>query len=484
MSRAWTAGSTPDLILIWHGNPRSTRISSYHFISEARYKGAEVITIAPDFSPSAIHADRYLPVGIGTDSALALGACQVILAENLANLDFIREQTDLPLLVRTDTGRYLRESDRKKEGGREDQLYWLDEKTRKVLRAPLQTLATGAVTPALEGTATVGLADGTKVEVEPVLARLRRLLDAEYTPEKASAICGTPAEEIRRLARKVASKKTHLLVGWNAAKFYHGDLMERSQCLLLALTGNWGKQGTGTRGWNECGDARHFLGTPIGTAAGSAGRGPASEQEHQEKDPTLSGDDPTSASDLGSVAGYARRFFYWYNHAGYDKVWPTRPGATGPCCPFGYRKAVEKGWWTAMEPAGQQPRCTSAWAEHDRPWAGDSSSSAGPSSSSSCPWIADRHLPLVRHHPAARLVLSGPALFLASISFNTFTDQAVPPIGDTNRWEMFAAREEGGRARRGGGSRSSSAPEPHPLMSSFPAPCRGPPDLATHLPAP
>ena len=38
-------------------------------------------------------------------------------------------------------------------------------------------------------------------------------------------------------------------MGWNTGKYYHGDLMERSMMLVLALTGNWGKKGTGIRSW-------------------------------------------------------------------------------------------------------------------------------------------------------------------------------------------------------------------------------------------
>ena len=54
---------------------------------------------------------------------------------------------------------------------------------------------------------------------------------------------------IRTLARKVATKRTKIFIGWNSGKYYHGDLMERAMALLLGLTGNWGKQGTGTRSW-------------------------------------------------------------------------------------------------------------------------------------------------------------------------------------------------------------------------------------------
>ena len=38
-----------DLILIWGGNPIYTQIPNAHFITEARYNGARVITIAPDY---------------------------------------------------------------------------------------------------------------------------------------------------------------------------------------------------------------------------------------------------------------------------------------------------------------------------------------------------------------------------------------------------------------------------------------------------
>jgi len=131
-----------DTLFIWHMNPVFTRIPFYHFIAEARYRGAEVITVAPDFSPSAIHADRYVGVRPGSDAALALGMCQVIIDEGLADEGFVREQTDLPLLVRTDTRRFLRGCD-VEEGGREDQFYVFDEAAQRVVPAPRDKLELG-----------------------------------------------------------------------------------------------------------------------------------------------------------------------------------------------------------------------------------------------------------------------------------------------------------------------------------------------------
>ncbi|MCP4843805.1 MAG: molybdopterin-dependent oxidoreductase, partial [Actinomycetia bacterium] len=68
-----------DLTLIWHANPVYTNIHWYHYLAESRYNGGEVVTVAPDYSPSAIHADYRLPVRIGTDAALALAMCKVII---------------------------------------------------------------------------------------------------------------------------------------------------------------------------------------------------------------------------------------------------------------------------------------------------------------------------------------------------------------------------------------------------------------------
>ena len=44
------------------------------------------------------------PVRIGTDAALALSMCKVIIDDGLYNKSFVQEQTDLSLLVRTDNG--------------------------------------------------------------------------------------------------------------------------------------------------------------------------------------------------------------------------------------------------------------------------------------------------------------------------------------------------------------------------------------------
>lgn len=76
-----------------HSNPAYTMIPTHHFTAEARYKGAEIVLVAPDTSPSHTHADYFVPIKPGTDAALGLAMAQVIIEEGLFNEEFICEQT-------------------------------------------------------------------------------------------------------------------------------------------------------------------------------------------------------------------------------------------------------------------------------------------------------------------------------------------------------------------------------------------------------
>jgi DMSO reductase family type II enzyme molybdopterin subunit len=242
-----------DFIVVWIGNPAYTRIPEVHFMHEARYRGAKLVVIAPDYSASAVHADYWLNPRMGTDAALALAMAQVILRESLHDADYVREQTDLPVLVREDDGRYLRESDLRR-GGSDKLLYYWDEAKDALAKVPGcrgeggRSLALGALRPALSGRHPVELADGTRVFVRPLLDRLREHLDADDTPERAEAMTGVGAATIERIARELAAAGSAMIYSsWGACKHYHSDLMQRGKILLMALTGNQGKSGGGLR---------------------------------------------------------------------------------------------------------------------------------------------------------------------------------------------------------------------------------------------
>ncbi len=346
-----------DLTLIWHCNPVYTNIQWFHYTTESRYNGGEVITIAPDYSPSTIHSDYHLPVRIGTDAALALAMCKVIIDEGIYNARFVKEQTDLSLLVRKDTDRFLRGNE-VNAGDREDQFFWLDAKCKLVVPAPRGSLALGDTDPALEGSTKVRLINGTEVEVEPVFERLKRRLK-DYDVDKVSKITQVHPDLIRMVARKAAVKKTKIFSGWNSGKYYHGDLMERSMALLLALTGNWGKQGTGTRSWAIAGmDGMAFV-----ESKGRPGQDAAREFYKQilNMRRLLAGDDPTltpemiinkaaemGAGRIGGFGGMIPPAFLWYHQFGYKDRWNKKEWAD-PSMKRTFdeylQEAMEKGWW-------------------------------------------------------------------------------------------------------------------------------------------
>lgn len=251
--------------LVWACNPAATRIPDAHFFWEAKYNGTEVIVISPDFSASAIHASKWLNVKPGTDSALAMAMVNVIF-DNDASIDrdYIREQTDLPFLVRTDNQRFLRAEDF--EGAGEHGFYVWDENTDAVVQAPAtsaefnetydsqfvpteESLVLGDLRPALEGTWIIDTKEG-PVEVTTVF-ELARKTAAQYSPEQVAETVGINPEVIRDVATAFAQNGPGMIfAGYRANKWLHGDLVNRAWLLMCALTGNTGTAGGGLQTTN------------------------------------------------------------------------------------------------------------------------------------------------------------------------------------------------------------------------------------------
>ena len=273
----------------------------------------------------------------------------------------MQEQTDLPLLVRTDTGRFLRQPDIQ-AGGRDDQFYFFDTKAGAIAEAPRGTLALDGGRAGSGGPLLGHLADGSQVEVVPVFQVLKERL-ADYEPEKAAALCGVHPGVIRTLAQKVARKRTNILLGFNAGKYYHGDLMERSMCLLLALTGNWGKKGTGTRNWS----VGMFDGAYLSSMKTKAGQDEAKNvvnmrtmmtQAMKAQDPTMTEEMAAfelmrMAAPMGNTVPPA---FFWYYHCGYRDRW-NRPEWSDPAMGAASTSGPARRWtraggaaWSARPP--------------------------------------------------------------------------------------------------------------------------------------
>jgi nitrate reductase alpha subunit len=90
-------------VVVWGMNWITTKMPDAHWLTEARMKGTRVVVIACEYSATATKADEVVVVRPGTTPALALGFANVIMQENLYDKEYVRQWTDMPILVRMDT---------------------------------------------------------------------------------------------------------------------------------------------------------------------------------------------------------------------------------------------------------------------------------------------------------------------------------------------------------------------------------------------
>ncbi len=93
-------------LMMWGSNVPQTRTPDAHFMTEARYRGAKVAVVSPDYAEATKFADLWLNPKQGTDAALAMAIGHVILREYHLDRqveyfdDYCRRYTDFPMLVR------------------------------------------------------------------------------------------------------------------------------------------------------------------------------------------------------------------------------------------------------------------------------------------------------------------------------------------------------------------------------------------------
>ncbi len=269
------------LITLWGMNWIATKMPDAHWLTEARLHGAKVVTIAPEYQSSSCKADRAITIRAGSDGALALGLAHVIVRDGLYDERFVKTQTDLPLLVRSDTKKLLLASDvipgyqnatlttieivepgaklppaaeqpiqyapadlRESWG---DQMVW---DTNTAGPAVVTHDDTGdnfpsGVDPALEGTFSVTLVDGTEVEVRSIFDAVKQHLDDCCTPEQISKVTWVPVDAIEELAKDIAANpaQTLFVEGMGPNHFFNNDNKDRTIILVAALTNNVGHYG-------------------------------------------------------------------------------------------------------------------------------------------------------------------------------------------------------------------------------------------------
>ncbi len=297
------AADHSELVVTFGMNWISTKMPEGHWLAEARLKGTRIITVTTDYQSTSNRAHEVIMIRPATDGALALGCVQHILSQGLYDPGHVKRFTDLPFLVRMDTGTLLRAADAiagyeqadltnyvkvlaegenppasflqgtqyvpagmREEWG--DFTVWdaRSGEVRAVSRDDVGEFfdATG-IDPALEGEHEITLADGKTVRVRPVMDVVGQYLADNFDLETTSQVTWAPPEAIVSLATQVAEHRgaTLLTHGMGPNHFFNADLFDRAILLLAAVTDNIGHIGGNAGSFAGNYRVSHFNGLPL-----------------------------------------------------------------------------------------------------------------------------------------------------------------------------------------------------------------------------
>ena len=245
-----------DYLIAWGSNINVTRIPDAKYFLEAGYNGTKRVGIFSDYSQTAIHCDEWMAPDPGSDIALALGMARTIVDEGLYDEAHLKEQSDMPLLVREDSGKFLRAADIRDDAGDGANKVFVMLDGDGTLRDAPGSLGNRDAKydrdasialdfdPQLDVDRTVDTTEG-EVRVRSVWNRLREELSI-YTPDFVYEETGVGREIHQEIAREFARVDRGKIVhGKGVNDWYHNDLGNRAIQLLVTLTGNVGRQGTG-----------------------------------------------------------------------------------------------------------------------------------------------------------------------------------------------------------------------------------------------
>ncbi len=268
------------LIIPWGMNWISTKMPDSHWLTEARAKGAKIVTVTVEYSSVASKSDEVIILRPATDSAFALGLVYVLLKEKLYDKEYVKSYTDLPFLVRMDTLKMLRAEEavpgfKAPRERRETVVLKKGQKAPSPIGAKgkqiipeasleewgnfvlwdRKTNAPAGVTrdevgehfrkrnldPVLDGEFEIDIR-GKKVKVRTVLSLISQYVYDSYDPRTVSQMTWAPEEAITSLARQIAenSGKTLIAIGMGPNQFFNGDLKDRATLLVCSLTRNIG----------------------------------------------------------------------------------------------------------------------------------------------------------------------------------------------------------------------------------------------------
>ena len=266
------------LIILNGKNLVENKMTDSHWFIECMERGGRIVVIAPEYGAPSTKADYWMPIRPQTDAALWLGVTRLMIDNKWYDEEFIKQFTDFPLLVRTDTLARLRadeifggyRSDLSKAGPSfkvqglteeqhariGDRVVWDGKRNKPVAitRDDVgKRMARKVIDPVLDGTWKVKLVDGTEVEVRTLWSMYQVHLK-DYDLDSVAQITHSPKEMIERLAQDIWETTRNggpvaIHQGEGINHWFHATEANRAAYLPMMLTGNIGKKGAGVHAW-------------------------------------------------------------------------------------------------------------------------------------------------------------------------------------------------------------------------------------------
>lgn len=233
-----------ELILLWGHNPSNTWLAQANAIAQGRRSGARLLVVDPRRTALAAQADAWLQVKPGTDAALALGLVNLLLASKRYDQAFVRDWTNAPLLLRADTGRFLRVGDYQADSENPDAWVAWDQQSNQPVSYDTRYPASmqGSARFALRGEYAV-LINGKPTPCLPVLEQLARRVD-QYSPAYIETVTGVQESSLRAAADLIAQSQAVAYHAWSGvAQSTNATQTERAIAILYALTGSFDAPG-------------------------------------------------------------------------------------------------------------------------------------------------------------------------------------------------------------------------------------------------
>jgi anaerobic selenocysteine-containing dehydrogenase len=244
--------SSPDFaqtncVVLWGHNPSATWLDHATATVAARARGAKLIVIDPRRVGFAARADQWLRVRPGSDGALALGLARSMIRNKWFDEGFIRDWSNGPLLIRTDTGQFVRVADLAVPlpDTDPDDLVASCTSTRALISySPnIKVYRPAESKPDLWAGATIDMCDNGPILCKTAFSLYAKLCD-EYPPEVVERTCWIPAEQIDETAELIATSGPVCYYGWTGiGQHTNATQTDRAIAVLMALTGGFDAPG-------------------------------------------------------------------------------------------------------------------------------------------------------------------------------------------------------------------------------------------------